>query len=82
MNHTLAGWEHGLVAYWKFDECMGDIVRDKAGVHDGVIKGTSTSSGGSSSSGGGKWMHAGLGLAVGDQVANCKKWAKEQLEIT
>lgn len=69
MNHTLSGWEHGLQAYWRFDECMGGKVRDSAGVHDGVVRG------------GARWAHAALGLGVGDEEAQCKKWAKDRLGI-
>lgn len=70
MNHTLSGWEHGLQAYWKFDECLGGRVHDRAGVHDGVVRG------------GAKWAHAGVALAAGDEEVQCRKWAKEQLGIS
>jgi hypothetical protein len=41
MHLALSGMEAGLVAYWQFDECLGDRVREKIGTsgHDAVKKG-------------------------------------------
>lgn len=41
MHLALSGMEPGLVAYWQFDDCLGDRVREKIGTsgHDAVKKG-------------------------------------------
>src|SRR5262249_46754437 len=38
MNRTLTGSESGLVAYWRFDEGLGQVVNDSTGRgNDGVL---------------------------------------------
>ena len=41
MHLSLSGMETGLVAYWQFDDCLGDRVREKIGTsgHDAVKRG-------------------------------------------
>lgn len=41
MHLSLSGMEPGLVAYWQFDDCLGDRVREKIGTsgHDAVKQG-------------------------------------------